>query len=60
MQEKYYYAIYDMTVRGSCSCYGHAERCLWEKEEHKDIQGMVHGKDTNRDICQKEGRLPEK
>ncbi len=43
-QEKYYYSIYDMTVRGSCSCYGHAERCLPEKEEHKDIVGMVHGK----------------
>ncbi len=33
-----------MTVRGSCSCYGHAERCLPEKEEHKDIFGMIHGK----------------
>jgi hypothetical protein len=32
-----------MTIRGSCSCYGHADRCLPEKEEHKDIQGMVHG-----------------
>ncbi|XP_050314835.1 laminin subunit beta-1 isoform X2 [Anthonomus grandis grandis] len=43
IQEKYYYAITDMIVRGSCSCYGHASRCL-------PLQGiepkpdMVHGR----------------
>ena len=33
-----------MTVRGSCSCHGHAERCLPEKEVHENVVGMVHGK----------------
>ena len=26
IREKYYFSVYDMIVRGSCSCYGHAER----------------------------------
>ena len=43
-QEKYFYAIYDMTVRGSCSCYGHAEKCLPEKPEDEDILGMIYSK----------------
>ena len=32
-----------MTVRGSCSCYGHAESCLPAKPKHVNITGMVHG-----------------
>jgi len=43
IREKYYYSIYDMVVRGSCSCYGHAARCVPAKEEHRDIPGMIHG-----------------
>ena len=33
-----------MTVRGSCSCYGHADSCLPFVPEHENIPGMVHGK----------------
>ena len=32
-----------MTVRGSCSCYGHADSCKPETPEHAKIEGMVHG-----------------
>ena len=28
IKEKYYYAIQKMIVRGKCSCYGHASRCV--------------------------------
>lgn len=32
-----------MTVRGSCSCYGHADSCKPFREQDKDVKGMVHG-----------------
>ena len=32
-----------MTVRGSCSCYGHASSCKPAIPEHANITGMVHG-----------------
>lgn len=49
IQEKYYYAISNMIVRGSCSCYGHASRCLPLDGLPSDpntnkIVDMVHGK----------------
>lgn len=43
IQEKYYYAIKNMVVRGSCSCYGHASRCLPLEGVDNSID-MVHGR----------------
>ncbi|XP_054721557.1 laminin subunit beta-1-like [Uloborus diversus] len=42
IKEKYYYAIYDMIVRGSCSCYGHASRCVAAPGD-VNLPEMVHG-----------------
>ncbi|XP_075218463.1 laminin subunit beta-1-like [Lycorma delicatula] len=42
IREKYYYAITEMVVRGSCSCYGHASRCL-PQPGVVSKQDMVHG-----------------
>nr|NP_476618.1 LanB1, isoform A [Drosophila melanogaster]NP_723319.1 LanB1, isoform B [Drosophila melanogaster]P11046.4 RecName: Full=Laminin subunit beta-1; AltName: Full=Laminin B1 chain; Flags: Precursor [Drosophila melanogaster]AAF52563.1 LanB1, isoform A [Drosophila melanogaster]AAN10647.1 LanB1, isoform B [Drosophila melanogaster] len=46
-EEKYYYGISNMVVRGSCSCYGHASQCLpldpaFSQADNED--GMVHGR----------------
>lgn len=40
IREKYYYAVYDLVIRGSCSCYGHAEQCL-PLSNQTNIPGMV-------------------
>ncbi|XP_009067920.1 PREDICTED: laminin subunit beta-1-like, partial [Acanthisitta chloris] len=47
IREKYYYALYELVMRGNCFCYGHASECAPLRRgapRHHRRHGRVHGR----------------